>query len=199
VVYTINATVDNSATGALSNTATVAPPSGLVDAVPGDNTAVDTNTRLVEYVQGLPDGNVTGPSSGTWFQYTLTIPLTIDGNSDYDMVFYEYEIPGQNRIDMDQVEISISNNGTTWYTIYFWGDNIVDTNASPPGRNAEPDNYPISTSLLYGTSPAKSGILINADGGKDLPPNGTYQYLRVTAPSGDADGGCDIDSIEIWP
>lgn len=198
VTYTIMATVSNTATGELSNTATVSPPNGLVDAIPDNNTAVTITGRQVEYVSGPPDGNMSGsPVSGSSVDYILGTPITIDGNtSDYEIVFYERERPG-NIIELDQVIISIGD-GTNWYVVYYWGDNIVDTNASPPGSNSEPDNFPISTSLLYG-SPYQTGILIDADGGIGAPPNGTYQYIRVTAPLGDDDGGCDIDAIGFWP
>lgn len=196
VTYTIIATVSATVSGDLSNTATVNPPAGLVDAVPDNNTATDINNRQVEYVSGPPDNIIANVSSGNFLEYTLSTPITIDGNPDYEIVFYEWERPG-NVIEMDHVIISIGD-GTNWYVVYYWGDNIVDTNASPPGAISEPDNHPIPTSLLYG-SPYQTGILINADGGIGAPPNGTYPYIRITAPPGDADGGCDVDAIGIWP
>ena len=201
VTYTINAVVSTTATGALSNTATVSPPAGIADALPGNNSAVDTNNRLVEYVPSLgpPDGNITFVGQGASVDFALTTPITIDGNtSDYEIIFYEWEQAG-NVIDMDQVIISIGD-GTNWYVVYNWGDNFPDPNASPPGSTSEPDNFPISTSLLYG-SPYQTGILIDADGGIGAPPNGVYQFIRVTAPPppGDTDGGCDIDTIGVWP
>jgi hypothetical protein len=150
---------------------------------------------------GAPDGNVVGgPSSGNSLDFTLSTPITIDGNADYEIVFYEWERPG-NIINLDQIIILISSDGVNWYTVYYWGDNIIDSNASPPGSTFEPDNLEISTNLLYGVSPAKSGILIDADNHPyyPQPPNGTYPYIRVTAPNGDDDGGCDIDSIGVWP
>lgn len=199
VIYSITATVSSTATGDLTNTADVFPPGSLVDSVPGNNTAEDTNSRLIEYVLGPPDGTITGLTSGSSVDYTLTTPITIDGNtSDYEIVFYERNL-GNNTIDLDQVIIQISNNGTDWYTVYYWGDNIVDTNASPPGQTNEPDNFNMPISLFYGTPPLQTGILIDADGGIGAPPNGTYQFIRVTAPNGDVDGSCDIDTIGVWP
>jgi uncharacterized repeat protein (TIGR01451 family) len=44
VTFTVLAQIDPLATGTLSNTATVSPPSGLTDPTPDDNTATDTDT-----------------------------------------------------------------------------------------------------------------------------------------------------------
>jgi uncharacterized repeat protein (TIGR01451 family) len=200
VTYSITATVVGAATGELRNTATVSPPAGFADTVPGNNTAVDIDNRLLEYIPtlGLPDNNILFVQPpGVPFDFALTTPITIDGNTaDYEIVFYEWENP-VNFIDLDQVIISIGD-GTNWYVVYYWGDNLVDPNSSPLGSTSEPDNFRISTSLLYG-APYQTGILIDADGGIGVPPNGTYQYIRVTSPPGDADGACDIDAIGVWP
>ena len=199
IIYTIDAVVSSTATGDLTNTATVS--SGYTDAVPGDNTAMDTDSRYVEYVSGPPDGAAPNLGSGNSIVYTLTTPITIDGNSDYEIVYYERNL-GDDTIDLDWVIIQISNDMATWYTVYYWGDNLVDTNALPPGQTTELDNTNISSTFLYGTPPLQTGILIDADGSTSYPrpPNGTYQYIRVTAPAGDpTNDGCDIDTIEVWP
>jgi uncharacterized repeat protein (TIGR01451 family) len=44
VTYTVNALVNAAATGTLSNTATVTPPTGVIDPTPGNNSATDTDT-----------------------------------------------------------------------------------------------------------------------------------------------------------
>jgi uncharacterized repeat protein (TIGR01451 family) len=44
VVLTLTGTVDSTVTGNFVNTATVSPPSGVTDPVPGNNTATDTDT-----------------------------------------------------------------------------------------------------------------------------------------------------------
>jgi uncharacterized repeat protein (TIGR01451 family) len=195
VIYTITAVVSRTATGDLTNTATVS--SGYTDLVPGNNTAEDTDIRYIEYVSGAPDGTITGLGTGNSVDFTLTNPITIDGNtSDYEIVYYEAAL-ANNTISLDQVIISIGD-GTNWYEVYNWGDNIIDNNASPPGSTSETDNFSISTSLLYG-APYQTGILIDADGGNGSPPPGTYQIIRVTAPTGDADGGLGFDTIGVWP
>jgi len=44
VTFTVDATIDAGATGTLANTATIAPPTGTIDPVPGDNSATDVDT-----------------------------------------------------------------------------------------------------------------------------------------------------------
>ena len=44
ITFTATAAVSGSARGTIANTATVAPPGGVVDPVPGNNTVTDTNT-----------------------------------------------------------------------------------------------------------------------------------------------------------
>ena len=46
VIYTANCTVAGNASGSLTNTATVATPSGVADPTPGNNTATDTDTLI---------------------------------------------------------------------------------------------------------------------------------------------------------
>lgn len=197
VTYTINANVSNTASGDLTNSASVSLPSGLTDLIPGNNTSEYTHSRSVEYVAGAPDGDPIGVSAGNSIDYTLSTPITIDGNTlDYEIVYYELALPN-NTIDLDQVIISIGN-GTNWYVVYYWGDNVADTNASPPGQTNEPDNFSIPMSQLYG-APYQTGILIDADGGIGSPPPGTYQFIRVTSPTGGADGGLGFDTIQVWP
>jgi uncharacterized repeat protein (TIGR01451 family) len=60
VTYTLTGTIDPSATGTLANTATVAPPVGVVDSAPGNNSATDTNTIVscASEIVIVPDGRL---------------------------------------------------------------------------------------------------------------------------------------------
>ncbi len=81
VVYTVNATISPSATGTLSNTATVAVPGGVIDPDPSNNSATDTDTVTVQADLSItktsgvphvvPGGNVT---------YTITATNNGPGN-----------------------------------------------------------------------------------------------------------------------
>jgi len=76
------APIRSDATGTISNTASVAPPTGTVDSNPGDNSALDDNTVL------LPTGNlVITKDNGTnsvvaGINTTYTITVQNNGPSD---------------------------------------------------------------------------------------------------------------------
>ena len=78
LVFTVKATVSASATGSLTNTVTITPPSSVTDPNPGDNSASDTNTQAVPPLAIVKSGN--GPwnvgqedSNGPSAKYTLAI------------------------------------------------------------------------------------------------------------------------------
>lgn len=89
--------------------------------------------------------------------------------------------------------------GTNWYTVFNWGDNIADANSNMnfnilpnPQVPEEADQRAIPTSALY----PPTGIAIDIDA-IALP--GTYSYIRFTAPPGDSDNQTEIDAVEILP
>jgi uncharacterized repeat protein (TIGR01451 family) len=72
--FSVTGTVPSGVTGALTNTATVTPPAGTTDPVPGNNTAADTNQAnatadLVISKSSTPDPYVPGQS----LTYTITV------------------------------------------------------------------------------------------------------------------------------
>jgi hypothetical protein len=141
-----------------------------------------------------PDGVVYNlPAGGT---LTLGINLIANGDASFDLVYYE--LPAGSGILLDWVIIEISD-GNNWYTIFYWGDNIADTNSnmnfnilSNPQVPPEPDQRDIPSAELYNST----GIAIDVD---SIVPPGTYSYIRFTAPTGDVDNKMEIDAIEIWP
>jgi len=113
---------------------------------------------------------------------------------------------------MDWVILQISTDGTSWYTIFYWGDGNPDLNSNVAGYLPETDNLPIPLSALYGSLPYQTGIEIDVDGalGVAVPgeladtvpgpvPNGSYRYLRIYSPLGGADNGLQFDSLQILP
>lgn len=69
VTFTISGTVASSLTGPLTNTATVSPPAGVVDPVPGNNTSTDTDTAT-------PAADLTISKFSTPSPYVPGAPLT---------------------------------------------------------------------------------------------------------------------------
>jgi hypothetical protein len=114
-------------------------------------------------------------------------------------------MPNGSGIAMDFIIFQIGD-GSNWYTILNWGDDVADTdsnmNISIFGGN-ETDNRnftsPPNSDYLYpfnGTpaNPA-TGIVFDLDG---FVPNGNYPYFRIISPmGGDVDGGCEIDAVTV--
>src|SRR5205814_2277474 len=73
VTYTVSAAIRGSASGSLSNTATVAAPAGVTDPTPGNNSATDTDTvsSRADLAVTKTDG-VTVATAGGSVTYTIT-------------------------------------------------------------------------------------------------------------------------------
>lgn len=213
ITYLVTVQVVPNPSGSLDNTATVIEPPGVTDPAPGNNSDTDTDILIIE--EPLP------PNMGTKdnIYYTLVAPNTLtlrlstdlvaDGNTtDWDLVYYEYflaPLPPPNSsydgIWLDWIIIEISD-GSNWYTVFNWGDNVSDTNTNVahsrltiPVTSPDPeevDQRPVATGDLYGGS----GVAIDID---SIVPPGTYIYIRFTAPLGDSDGQAEIDAIDILP
>ena len=181
------------------NTATVTVPLGVTDPNLGNNSATDSDTLIVPDPQ---PGQIGTSSDGSYYQLptgqtlTLNIPVVADGDvGTYDLVVYEFDNGGT--VFMDWIEIQVGD-GSNWYTVFYWGNNLADTNSdinfnnfpvlSPP----EPDERPLVTATYFYNGP---GILIDID---PFVSSGTYPYIRIKAPPGDIDG-TEIDGIEILP
>ncbi len=163
---------------------------------------------------GTPDDIVGNVPDGFYVVIDLSgNPIIVDGNPDYDFVYYERDT-GSGNIAMDRVILSISSDNSVYYVVFNWGDNVPDANtnvntttlADPPSdpANPEADNEPIDTSNLYQDPSAplspQTGILVDVDNAPSHPPNGNYSYLAVQAPvAPPSNDGADIDSIQVLP
>ena len=206
ITYTVTANTPGNATGNLSNTASITSAT-VADPVTGNNTVTDTD----DLANSLPYAQIgTSPDGITYFlpsgsSLTLAFPLVVNGHPSWDFIFYE--LPHGSGIAMDLIIIQVGD-GSSWYTIFNWGDNVADTNSNLNinvlGGN-EIDNRDFTTvpdsDVLYpfnsGTvvNPA-TGIVFDLDG---VVPNGTYPYLRMIAPTGDLDGGTEVDAVTVMP
>lgn len=207
VTYTVTANIVASPSGSLVNTASVTAPSGVNDPAPGNNSATDTDTLII--ADPMPPNASTRdnvfyplPSGNT---LTLSVNLKANGDSAPDLVFYEFSVAAIppdffNGILLDWIVIEISD-GNNWYQVFYWGDNIRDTNTNadytlltlpPASSNPEEDQRQIASSDLYNGT----GVAIDID---SIVPSGTYIFIRFYAPLGDVDGQTEIDAIEILP
>jgi hypothetical protein len=156
---------------------------------------------------GTPDGNPGVITPGNYIILNVGgNPVLVDGNPDYDLVYYESDAGGN--VFMDSVVVGISHlvDGSVYYEVFNWGDNNrdtntnVDTNTLPadPACTASPpecDNRSIPTGDLYNGT----GVLIDVDNAPSAPPAGTYDYIVVISPQSGAPDGAQVDAVEVVP
>jgi hypothetical protein len=123
----------------------------------------------------------------------------LDGNSTWDVVYYEKEELGSSsKIHLGLVLIEVYDQTTAaWYTIYYWGDGIVDTNASYNYHNEEPDGFPVFKSDLYGTAPLNTGIAIDIDTraiGQGGAIGDSITKIRITSLT---NVDCEVDALQM--
>jgi hypothetical protein len=167
------------------------------------STPTSTQTQVVIPTDTTPPEIGTTPDGVVYFlpsggSLTLGINLIANGDGSYDLAYYERPAPGGTGIFLDWVIVEIGD-GTNWYTVFYWGDNIADTNSNMdfnslpnPQVPEEGDQRDIPTASLYNGT----GIAIDIDA---IVPAGSYPYIRFTAPSGDSDNQMEIDAIEVLP
>jgi hypothetical protein len=153
---------------------------------------------------GAPDGDAAQINEGGVITLDFGPGNGIMDGRGYDFVFYEWYNAGCTCIELDWIEIELSEDGLTWYPVFNWGDGYnppMDdyTNIVPYSQDGEGDNEQIPSASLYGTPPTPpnpSGILIDINFLLD-PPGAQYRYVRLSCPD-DGPGGDagQIDGIE---
>lgn len=163
----------------------------------GTLTAVSIDLEI-----GTPDGDTGFIPDESYVIINLSTPIVVnefqDGN--YDMIIYEFLVaPDDDRIQLDNIIISISTDGTNYYQIFNWWDNAPNNNTSisqhPTPLPLEIDNYVIFSLDLYGAS-LQSGILIDLEDALSNPPAGDYYFIAIEVPTTGSDGS-GVDAIEI--
>jgi len=129
---------------------------------------------------GTPDGGYWSIPPGATAVFNLTSPIVVDGDSDWDLVYYERQNGGSGQVllDLVVVQIGVSSTGD-WYVVFDWGGGVT-ANSNVSGYTEAP-NAVIEMSALYGTPPFNTGILINVD----IPsvPTGVYDLVSVAGPT----------------
>ena len=218
VTYTVTADVIAAPSGDLVNTVTITVPAGYVDSNGANNSATDTD--FLVYLPSDLGIETTDPPVDLINYYTLTAGSTVTFdfstvvNGDvgtWDLIYYEYRSgPVNPGVLLDWVRIEIGD-GTNWYTVFYWGDEIRDTNtnmdytllanpvAAPFPPPNEPDQRIIPATEMYNGT----GVAIDLDNIPVppfvQPPAGTYPYLRIIAPPSDTDGQLEIDGLVAFP
>jgi uncharacterized repeat protein (TIGR01451 family) len=213
LTITIQGVVGAGTVGDLSNTANLVIPGGAGFNDPDTSNNSDTENTLatVRPDIGLPDGGYYNPGDGNPAAFLLTMPITADGDpspSAPDFVYFEY-MSTPTTVLLDWVQLEISADGSTWYTVFFWGNGVADTNTNVNIdiiSGAESDNRSFATTDLYNNS----GITIDIDSITGISTGIEYWWIRITAPEyppgsgdygagpGNPGDGLTLDSIQPY-
>ncbi len=187
LLYTVTTLTQGGGTLNMTVNATV--PSGFVDTDPSNNSKTDSDQQIYSgNIGSEPDGSVSIISSVS--SVTLAMTVNVNGHSGWDLIYYE--LSSGCGIAMDWVEIQVGD-GSNWYTAFYWGNGIIDSNSNlAPLGLPETDNREICSADLYGST----GVAIELDG---IVPAGSYPYVKILAPSGDADGIIEVDAVIPLP
>ncbi len=135
LIYTAAGTIDPGATGVLSNTATVAPPAGVTDPTPGNNSAIDTTTLTPEVdLSATKTDGLTSVTAGDPITYTITIVNS--GPSD---------APGASVEDAFPALVT----GVTWSCVGAGGASCSGTGS---GDISDSATLPVGGSVVYTAS-----------------------------------------------
>jgi uncharacterized repeat protein (TIGR01451 family) len=215
VTYTVDADINSSSSGDLVNTASISHGS-ISDPDTSDNSASDTDTENTEPDIGPPDGSYYVLPDGSSVTYLLSTPISADGSSTPDLVYYEALVqtpPLPPEVLMDWVVIEISVDQVTWYTVFFWGDCAPPDPPGPPGTCTADTNTNVNINIIGGYEsdnrsfdPAtlynSSGVTIDIDPIPGILTGVDYTYIRITAPIvGGSNGygdGLTVDAIQPY-
>ena len=172
ITLTMNGTIAASATGTLTNTATVVPPTGITDPVPGNDSATDTTTltstadlKLTKTV------DVPNPPVGSTIKYTVTVtnsgPSSATNVAVQDLlpagVTFTAATPSQGTYNNStglwtvgtiangssatlQITVIVNAGGTITNTAEVSASDQPDPNSTPGNHNpAEDDQASVST------------------------------------------------------
>ncbi|MCA9904921.1 MAG: hypothetical protein KC547_13785, partial [Anaerolineae bacterium] len=149
---------------------------------------------------GLPDDVICsiGPGAGLVIDLGST---PINTHAGFDIVSYEMRStanPGYILMDFTIIQVGRNHNGP-WYTVFYWGDNILDANTSVGqagyGAAGEANEQPIPmvVPVLYDGNGLTTGIAIDIDA---VAPSGTYRYVRIIGLNAT---GSEVDAIQLLP
>jgi hypothetical protein len=158
-----------------------------------------------------PNGVAANLANGSYTVLNISanpVVVLLTPDEFYDLIFYEYNETGI--IYMDHIIIGISQHadGSVYYEVFNWGNNVPDTNTSlntdnlpPPvpaprcSSDPECDDREFLPSELY-PHPG-TGVLIDVDTAPSQPPPGTYDYIVIISPVSGLGDASQIDAIIV--
>lgn len=225
LTITIQGVVGAGTVGDLSNKANLVIPGGVsfTDPDSSNNSDIENTLAPVRPDFGLPNGGFITIGDGNPAAFLLPTPIIASGDATPDFVYFEHVFDiATSSVLLDWVQIEISTDQVTWYTVFFWGNCTVPVPPGPPGTctadtntnvninvigGYENDNrsFTLPTTVLYASPSAPayySGVTIDIDAIPGIATGTDYYWIRVTAPQiggtyGGADG-LDIDAIQLY-
>ncbi|NJN80218.1 MAG: hypothetical protein HC797_06985 [Anaerolineales bacterium] len=172
------------------------------------SSTTSSESSAAEVNTDAPDNNPADLVNGSFIVLDVSanpVVVSLTPDNYYDLIFYEYNNGGIVYMDHIIVGVSQNSDGSLYYEVFNWGDNIPDTNTNsdinnlPPFPSCTPaeecDNFEVSENDLYPYPGA--GVLIDVDNAPSQPPSGTYNYVVIISPiSGDGDDS-QIDAIVV--
>ncbi|ANB19547.1 proprotein convertase P-domain-containing protein [Dokdonella koreensis] len=169
--HTASCGLSASATGTLSNTATVAAPAGVTDPTPGNNSATDTDTITLLGAAVTASKTVAGsfvPGSPVTYTVTLTNSLGAQANN-----------PGDEFTDVLPAALTlVSATATSGSAVATIGTNTVTWNGAIPGGGS------VTITITATLSPSATGTVAN---------QGSFAY------DGDANGSNETNGLTDDP
>lgn len=128
-----------------------------------------------------------------------------DDTNFYELVYYELGAGLGIMLDKVIIQVGPTNSGP-WFTVFYWGDNLADTNTNlwPTYGPPENNNADLSAAVLYNGTPfivppaPDTGIQIDVDARApaDL---GPYQYVRIFSPFNELGEAAQVDGLQVIP
>ncbi|GJQ34044.1 MAG: hypothetical protein JETCAE01_00540 [Anaerolineaceae bacterium] len=157
-----------------------------------------------------PDNGIGEIEDGTYIVISLGVTVEATPDSNYDLVYYEWNNGGNVYLDWIIIGISHNSDGSQYYEVFNWGvnqDPDLNSNVSDYSTDGdgEVDDEEIQLTDLHdpdGAGPAQStGILIDVDNAQSRPPPATYEFVVIISPP-DPDplpppeGNAQVDAIQ---
>ena len=228
LTYTVTADIDADATGNLVNTVDTAPPAGVTDATPGNDSATDTDTAdpQADIAVVKSDGSATYTPGGN---LTYTIVVTNNGPSDADNSTITDDLPepplsninwtcgtetggavcpnASGSGDISEVIATFPAGGSLTYTVTADIDadatgNLVNTvSVAPPAGTTDPTPGNDSATDTDTPAPQADLAITKDDGSATYTPGGSVTYAIVVSNAGpsDANGATITDDLPEPP
>ena len=222
VTFSVNATVADSATGTVTNTATIAAPAGVTDPNTSNNSASDTDTvTLVADLAITKTDGVTSVVPGTATTYSIVVsnsgPSNVTGATVTDVLpaaitsdtftavgsggASGFTASGSGNIN-DTVNLPIG--GTITYTLHAniasnaTGTLVNTATVTAPSGVTDPDLSNNSATDTDGLAPQVTLAVVKTDGSLTYTPGGIATYTVTVTDTGTSDAE-DVTVSDLLP